>query len=100
MKLGRQRKDHKGWAGLRIYANQTRGLLPSLQACVVAGAGTQLMIELMKLGRRLNNNHTLPGAGGLLDWTHRRPSYTSQIQAYINSILPVGRYINMDPSLT
>ena len=28
---------------------------------VVAGAGTQLMIELMKLGRRLNNNHTLPG---------------------------------------
>ena len=77
MKLGRQRKDHKGWAGLslRIYANQTRGLLPSLQACVVAGAGTQLMIELMKLGRCLNNNHTLPGAGGLLDWTHRRPSY-------------------------
>ena len=29
---------------------------------VVAGAGTQLMIELMKPGRRLNNNHTLPGA--------------------------------------
>ena len=30
---------------------------------VVAGAGTQLMIELMKPGRRLNNNHTLRPGG-------------------------------------
>ena len=36
--------------------------VPGLPGELVAGAGTQLMIELMKLGRRLNNNHTLPGA--------------------------------------